>query len=191
MGVVFFLIVTAFFWSCEPSVPEPTTPKAAFKRYLILHTRGDYEGLYALLVGEARAQVEKVYENIQRCKEIARSLPEQTRSEILRDLIPAPALEAESPAQIYAAIVPVDGKETLTVTDRLKSNIRKVSPTEQGTVVLTTVSGERSEWIEGGDGRYYRVPDAKEAALLRREFLRSIGWLEVCEARAKQVGNKR
>ncbi len=171
---------------CRTEVPEPTTIRDAFARHVILQARGDYEALYGLLVKEARDRIARTHENLRRCKEmIEREYPRHLQRQALADLGPPEVRDAPTPARFYAALLGASNRPTLTVADRLKSSVRQIAKTEHGTLVVTTVSGERSEWIEEGDGRFYRVPDEEETARLQEEFLRSVRSLETTTAAVK------
>lgn len=178
--------------ACRTDAPEPTTIHNAVARYVALQARGDHEALYGLLVKEARDRIARTHENVRRCKEmIERGYPRHLRSQALADLGPPEVRDAPTPALFYAAVMAASNRPALTVADRLKSNIRRIARTDLGTVVVTTVSGERSEWMEGGDGRFYRVPDDKETARIQEEFLRSVRRLETTTAAVKTFDRPR
>ncbi len=178
--------------ACRTEVPEPTTVRDAFARHVTLQAHGDYEALYGLLVKEARDRIARTHENLRRCKEmIERDYPRHLQRQALADLGPPEVRDAPTPAKYYAAMMAASNRPSLSVADRLKSNIRRIARTEMGTVVITTVSGERSEWMEGGDGRFYRVPDDEETARLQEEFLRSVRRLEATTAAVKTFDRPR
>lgn len=173
-------------WACRTDLPEPTSARGAFLRHAALQAQGDYEALYGLLVREARDRIARTHANLRRCKEmIERDYPPHLRNQALSNLGPPEVRDASTPARFYAALIGAGNRPVLTVADRLKSNIRRIARTDLGTTVITTVSGERSEWMEGGDGRFYRVPDERETALLQEEFLRSVRMLEATTAAVK------
>ncbi len=179
-------------WACRTDLPEPTSARGAFLRHAALRARGDFEAEFNLLVKEARDRITRTHENMRRCKEmIERDYPQHLRNQALSDLGPPEVRDASTPARFYAALMGAGNRPVLTVADRLKSNIRRIARTDLGTVVITTVSGERSEWMEGGDGRFYRVPDERETAVLQEAFLRSIRMLEATTAAVKTFGRPR
>lgn len=185
-------VTALFLGACQTEVGEPTTIRDAFARHVSLQARGDYEALYWLLVKEARDRIARTHENVRRCKEmIEREYPRHLRRQALADLGPPEVRDAPTPAKFYAALMVASNRPTLTVADRLKSNIRRIARTELGTILITTVSGERSEWMEGGDGRFYRVPDDRETARLQEEFLRSVRMLETTTAAVKTFDRPR
>ncbi len=165
--------------SCRNDLPEQTTPTGAYKRYVMLLASGKHEAVYDILVKEARETIARTHENIRRCKEmIERHYPEALRAQALADLGPPEVRDAPTPARFYAAQMGGRTAPRLTVMDQLKFNVRRVAKTQDGTVVITSVAGDQFEWIEGGDGRYYLVPNDKESARLRDEFLSSVRRLQ-------------
>lgn len=186
------LVVAVVSVACRTEIPEATTVRNAFTRYTALQARGDYESLYGLLVREARDRIARTHDNIRRSREwIERHYPPSLREQALADLGPPEVRDAPTPARFYAALMAASNRPALTVADRLKSNIRRIARTDLGTFVVTTVSGERSEWLEGGDGRFYRVPDTRETARLQQEFLRSVRMLEATQAAVGTFGSRK
>lgn len=172
--------------SCQAEVPEPTTVRDAFTRFVTLRSEGDFESIYSLLVKEARDRIARTHENVRRAKEMIETrYPVHLRAQALADLGPPELRDAPTPALFYAALMGASKRPPLSIARRLKSNIRRIGKTDMGTVVITTVSGERYEWVEGGGGRFYLVPDSKETARLQEEFLRSIRVLETTTAAVK------
>lgn len=178
--------------ACRTEVPEPTNIRNAFARHVALEASGDYETDFFLLVQEARDRITRTHENVRRCREIIESrYPPDLRAQALANLGPPEVREAPTPQRFYAALMRGSNRPTLTVTDRLKAKIRRIEESKYGTTVVTTVSGERSEWLQAGDGRFYRVPNEQETALIQREFLRSVEVLETTQAAARTFDRSR
>jgi len=188
----FALILAAWTLACRTEVPEPDSVRHAFVRYMALVANGDYEGVFGLLIPEARDRIAKTHANIRRCKDlIERHYPEVLRAQALADLGPPDVRNAPTPARFFAALISTGGRPPLSIGDRLRSQIRRITRSDMGTHIVTTFAGERFEWMEGGDGRFYYVPDANASERIQNDYLASVQKLQAVQSAVKSFERAR
>lgn len=179
--------------SCRPeSSPDPRTIRGAYALHLKASTEGDYETLFRLLLPEARNQVTEAFENFRECVSIIeKTLPPESQKEALAALGPSELILARGPVEFYEALIGEEKKPIASITQQLGLAIRSVRRNAFGAFEVQTVSGQKSEWVLGTDGVFYRVPDAKESRAIRDAYARSLRILkELRETKAPSKGGR-
>jgi len=188
-----YLLCVLFFAlaNCRKATTDTSSPEKAFAYYQELLSKGDYEGIYGLLVKEAREQVDKCYENIKEAiRLVENEYPLALRSQALQQIGTEELRNANSPAAFFVALILSTGRKPprLTASGRLALNIRKVQKTAMGTYEVQTVGGHKVEFAQGADGLFYLVPDKSDMAVLRAQLIRSIEVLESIKRNVRSLG---
>ena len=176
--------------ACKGPKPDRTSVRGAFALYMGISTRGNYGSLYPMLVSQLRDKIAGAHHNIQECVSlISRHYPPVLKSQALQDLGPPGVLEAHNPEEYLAALMDASGRPALDIRERLTSKVKRIREVKPGTFSVTTVSGARVRFVQGGDGRFYLVPTERDIRLIRQQYLLSIERLGATRKTVKTLGS--
>jgi hypothetical protein len=163
---------------------DRTTVKGAYAQYVAIAEKGNYEAMYPMLVKDVQAQIATTHANFREAAALVQSgYPMALRGQALADIGAPEVRQAADPAHYFGARIAAAGHTGMSIVDRMGSRLKKIEqkieqkvPTGRYTVY--TVSGATLEFVQGGDGLFYLVPDPRDVQQLHHEFLRSIETLD-------------
>jgi len=183
IGILAFIGVSV---SCSSRTADRTIPRDAFDAYVAAMKAGLYADVFPMLVRDVQAKIAATHQNVRKCAElITEGYPPSLRAQALADLGSEKARNAKTPAEFFAAVVGDAGRPALSTAERMSYKLKRIEDKGNGTFHAATLSGAVLEFVRGGDGVLYLVPQDEDFEFIHAEHLRSIDRLSAAEGAVK------
>jgi hypothetical protein len=152
--------------------------KGAFAQYVAIAEKGSYDAMFPMLVKDVQGEIAATHDNLRKAAAlIESSYPVALRGQALADIGPVEVRRAADPAHYFGARIAAGGKAPMSIVDRMGSRLKRIDQ-KSGRYQVATVSGATLEFVQGGDGLFYLVPDPRDVQQFHHEYLRSVETLD-------------
>lgn len=173
LALVAMLVMTC---GCKPGDVDMTSPEAAYESFRAHLLRGDWEGVFPLMIPEVKDNITRTWQmNRKTAGLIESSIPAALKQNYLSEIGSAEVRNAQSPEQYFGALmrsafpvslVPGDSRHSV------ETSISRISETRKGSrnYVVTTIAGRQINLVLNQDNTYGIEPPEDQARLFRMNY---------------------